>query len=398
MDLLTIFITNALLSREFRYEPLWTGFMPDSECGWRPVPWYKNERRYIFHDELGYRNSLPYPEDRKLSYIIQGDSNVYGFNLKQKETIAFRLTDYLGENVYNFGVSGYDVHQFWFLYRKEAKRFTIERRIILFNLGNDFSTCVVESPYYFPRPYLNFSEYGREEIYSPVPIKTQQYGTRFIPKYKSYNCMVIQSPGSAKRDYLRYISPALVRYPLVIKLAEKFCYRIHLAVGFIDKIFGIWKFPSEYLSIYYSPWLFLSEEQYPEPFKSYIEDLDRLMGEIKEQNPNVFIVCVPYRDLIVYGKEDLREKISRYFNSSNIIFDYNSLPHILERICNRHQIGFFDPTEIFLGQRDRESLYMPDDEHLSAKGIDFLAKLIAKKIKENPASCFIEINDDSKMQ
>lgn len=385
--ILTIALANLMISGSSKPKAFRLGLMANDECGWAPIPNLRKEEEEIFHDELGYRNSLPYPKDRELAYIIQGDSNVYGFRLKQSETLSARLTHYLKTNVYNFGVHGYDPHQFYFLYRRETKRFKIDKRIIIFNLSNDFKTSIIESPNYFPRPYVDFYNSEKREVYPPAVIKQQFYGVRFIQKYKSYDRLLIQLPDSARRDFLRYIPPWLAKFPLASRLGHRLGDEVHALVGKADEIFGFWDFPAEPLDYFRPLWLFQPESQYPEPYKSYVKDLDLLMGEIKDQNPHVFVVCIPYRDLVVFGQEQLRKELAERKGAS-AEFDHKSLPSILQRICRRHKIGFFDPTDIFLSEANRKDLYQLDNNHISAKGSDFLARLVADRIRKSPAICF----------
>ena len=160
-------VTIVASDVSLRYrEGIWTVFRFDAELGWYPVA---NQRDVLMEskdgtyrvstDTLGHRNEIVYPRDRRLSVVLQGDSNAFGFGLKLGDTFCAVFTRASGEACFNLGVPGYDTQHYYFQFEAITRRFAVRTRIILFNVGNDFTLSALESPYLIPRPYL-FREGG----------------------------------------------------------------------------------------------------------------------------------------------------------------------------------------------------------------------------------------------
>ena len=182
-------VTIVASDVSLRYrEGIWTGFRFDAELGWYPVA---NQRDVLMEskdgtyrvstDTLGHRNEIVYPRDRRLSVVLQGDSNAFGFGLKLDDTFCAVFTRASGEACFNLGVPGYDTQHYYFQFEAITRRFAVRTRIILFNVGNDFTLSALESPYLIPRPYL-FREGGATK----TPLRN------FLPHSRS-RCMDIIS-------------------------------------------------------------------------------------------------------------------------------------------------------------------------------------------------------------
>ena len=100
--------------------------------GWYPIKNMKNRplqslggMYFVTTDKFGHRNQLPYLHD--LEYIVQGDSNLFGFGLKEEDTLCHKLNILTGKGFYNFGVSGFDFCSYYFQYKNFSEKFKIKK-------------------------------------------------------------------------------------------------------------------------------------------------------------------------------------------------------------------------------------------------------------------------------
>ena len=257
-------------------EGIWTGFRFDSQLGWYPIANQKNvsleskDGTYrVTTDRLGHRNDLDYPADHRLSVVLQGDSNAFGFGLAQGETFCALFTEASGTPCFNLGVAGYDAQHYYFQFENIVRRYAVGDRIILFNVGNDFTMSALESPYLIRRPYLYRSGEKTEAVTDlPMPFKKQVYGHRFIAPYGMFD-EGMQSV-STGRDWGRtapewladlYLPTFIFElfYPRIIKLYNATFKSEEMAAG-------------RRLNPYYPDWLLLRPEHWPQPYRRFRAD------------------------------------------------------------------------------------------------------------------------------
>lgn len=376
----TLIFSNSAVAYWQSQHRLWSGFLFDSRYGWypepnlseRPLPIPKGS--YVAStDELGHRNRLPYPANHVLPAILQGDSNAFGFGLAEEETLSAVLNSLRPRQaVYNVGVPGFDLNQYYFQYADLASKFQIQHRIILWNVGNDFTLSALETPNFFRRPYL-YVEEGSVR-YAPdfrAPFPVQGYGQSFIPPYADYNGLI----QTAANDWADIYPELLIRVPLSRQLIRTYHPKI-CRVG--ELVFR----KTEQIELFAPGWMLLKRELWPAPFSRYADDLPRLLRELKRQNPRLTICLFPFREQIV--PEEFRDKQQALFAAGYAASDIEPLAfnRYFKTLCEAESIQVVDPTPQFLREQAPLSLYQIEDQHLSAKGIRLCAdelKLVLPK-------------------
>lgn len=361
---------------------VWTIFEINELLGWQPqkninsaqVKTGYGTTYTVSTDKYGLRNPLPYPGDKNLDFVIQGDSNVFGYGLNNTETLASVLTDLSGKNVYNFGVSGYDVNNFYFQYQLIRKKFSIDHRIIVFNLGNDFTASMFSTSYLLKRPYLSYENGHVVEITGNISrIKKQIYGYKFIEKFKSFDplveyCGVGRSWGDLAPDWISY-------FPIITFIIHNFSIRVVMPIK--ERMFSEDEIKTaEYLQPYYPDWLFLKKELWPQPYKDYSTDFEEIMRAVKNQNPELTIVYLPLIQQISDEKlEIIVQKLrDRGFKREDI--DKLSMNKFLSQIGRNLNIRTIDCQSEFENHPDSKSLFQNDGQHLNAEGIKLLAHVL----------------------
>ncbi|MFC1667545.1 hypothetical protein ACFL0P_06805 [Candidatus Omnitrophota bacterium] len=363
-----------------------TDFEYNKFTGWYPLKnmdkevFQGNDNQYVIStDEFGHRNHLKYPPDGKLEYVVQGDSNIFGFGLRYKDTFCYKLNQLTKNAFYNFGIKGFDINNYYFQYKYFANKFMIKNRVIVFNIGNDFTLAMYSTPYLIGRPYLYVDKGTVKEVSDNTNrIKKQIYGYKFIEKYKEYNHLVEFL--SIGRDWGDRCPKWIEKIPLVFFITDKFYSRIYETIA-------CWMYPKDkkvkakLLSPYYPSWLLLKQELWPEPYKYYTGDFERILRHIKNQNENICIVLLPMRSQIVDESfEEAKSKlIKNGYRKEDI--DRLSFNRYMSNICLRNNIKLIDCTANLHSYQIPKDLYQIDNAHLSIKGIEICARALAKELR-----------------
>jgi hypothetical protein len=361
---------------------LWSGFVFDSRYGWYPEANLHQRELLIPNgtyiastDELGHRNPLPYPEDHLLPAILQGDSNAFGFGLAEDETLSAVLNALRPDlPIYNVGVLGFDLNHYYYQYAELSKQFQIKRRIVLWNIGNDFTLSALETPNFFRRPYLyvDHSEVRfASDFRSPFPV--QGYGQSFIPPYRSYDGLI----RTVADDWADLYPAFLVRWPLSRQLIRtyhpKLCRFGELLPG-----------KPKQLELFAPDWMMLKRELWPAPYTQYAEDLPLLLRELKQQNSQLTICVFPFREQVIPEEFRAKERLLTAAGYAASDIEPLSFNRYFKAICDAEAITLVDPTQRFLQQNDRAALYQRNDQHLSAQGMRICAEELVGASKISP--------------
>ena len=377
-----VMIVASDVSLRYR-EGIWTGFRFDSELGWYPIA---NQRDVsmesrggtyrVSTDTLGHRNEIAYPRDRRLPVVLQGDSNAFGFGLELDDTFCAVFTRASGEACFNLGVPGYDAQHYYFQFEAITRRFAARTRIILFNVGNDFTLSALESPYLIPRPYL-FRE-GRvtntvTELSSPF--KKQVYGHHFIPPYAEFDDGM--DTVSLGRDWGRSVPEWMEElrlptfaielfYPRIVKLYYRFFDKERIATG-------------KRLNPYYPRWLLLRPEYWPEPFNHYRADFEALFSAIAAQpHDRLVIVMLPMRTQVLTSDDTLTDMFARDGHGPKHI-DRSALNRFVSELGSRLGVTVVDSLETFRAHENPRSLFQAD-HHLSPVGMRLVVETVLREI------------------
>lgn len=339
------------------HEGVWRGFRLDAELGWYPqadladAVFESAEGTYrASTDRFGHRNRLAYPADGRLPVMVQGDSNIFGFGLGEDETYCARWAARGGQPCYNVGVSGYDPQHYVFQADwLRARGLVPALRVVVFNLGNDYSMTALTTPYLLPRPYLTADgETRRVE----QPFRRQVYGHHFIPPLARFDDGL--ATVTLGRDW-SCVPTWIERVPLAAFALEKLGSR---AVKAWVHLFGREaEIRGKVYNPYYPAWQLQAVDRWPEPYRLFLPHFEAVMARLAAQPAErTVVVLMPMKDRMAlppgHGEAD-------------------SLADVVADISRRHGMTVIDPTPAFLARPDRAALFQPDG-HLTAGGMDLL--------------------------
>ena len=372
----TLIVSNSTVTYWQSQQRLWSGFVFDPRYGWYPEAGMRERKLLIpggsyvaSTDGRGHRNTLPYPDDGRLPTILQGDSNAFGFGLAEDQTLSAILNSILPEMaVYNVGVLGFDLNHYYFQYAELAQEFQIGHRIILWNVGNDFTLSALETPNYFRRPYL-FVDQSKvcqaADFRSPFPV--QGYGQSFIPPYQDLNPLI----QTIADDWADIYPESLIRLALSRQLIRtyhpKICRAVELALH-----------TQQSLELFNPGWMLLKRELWPAPFDQYANDLPLLLRQLKQQNSRLTLCAFPFREQVITDESKAKIAALKSAGYSDDVIDPLAFNRYLKTICDAESIELVDPTPRFLKAASPISLYQPGDQHLSELGMRLCAEEIVR--------------------
>lgn len=338
---------------------------------------------YVDTDAYGFRNDLPYPADGRLDIIVQGDSNAFGAGLDLENTFCGMINQLAEERCFNAGVSGYDVNNYYFQFIRLSRSFDIDRRVVLFNLGNDFSISALETPYLIRRPYLDIDDQGQivERRRLPMPVIKQIYGYRFIGKYRAYNSTLAsyeigRSWGNALPDWI-------IHFPALQFLVFRYEKRISQVVSAVTSLFGKggpspkpnWK-----MSPFYGDWMLLRQELWLKPFDLYAADFKKILEAFLKQNSRTTLVLFPMRKQVIPAETDaaIERLIAAGYDRKDL--DLTSINRMVKAIAQHAGARVIDLTDVFRSHKNPELMYQKDDQHLSPAGMAMLAEQVIEKL------------------
>ena len=249
-------------------------------------------------------------------------------------------------------------------------------RIILFNVGNDFTLSALESPYLIPRPYL-FREGGATNTVTELssPFKKQVYGHHFILPYGEFDDgMATVSPG---RDWGRSVPEWMAELRLPTFAIELFYPRI---VEFYYRVFDKERIAvGKRLNPYYPRWLLLRPEYWPEPFNHYRAEFEALFSAIAAQpHDRLVIVMFPMRMQVLTSDDALADKFSRDGHGPEHI-DRSALNRFVSELGSRLGVTVVDGLEAFRAHEKPGSLFQ-SDHHLSPAGMRLVVETVLREI------------------
>ncbi len=354
---------------------------PHAELSWYGQPNLKNlvvhgqlEDYTVTTDAYGHRNNLPYPADGKLPFMVQGDSNCFGVGLPLAETFCAQLNAGAGAGrFYNFGVPGFDVNSFYFQYELFRERFQVQRRLILFNIGNDFTMAALKTAYYIRRPYLYVAAGRVREVGRyPNPLEYPAYGNYFVPPYSGCDPLIARR----SRDWANSWPQWLIRYPLGRFIAETVHPRWTRLVGSVRKRLVGRTLP---LDLHYPRWLVLKRGKWPRPFRRYSRDFKLILRQLRDQNPELTICLFPMKRQILAHDYAMASEWVRRHGAAEDDLDRFAFNRYMKETCAELGIRLVDPAPAFLADSAPETLYLTD-EHLSGKGLGICATWVLKAL------------------
>ncbi|MBI5162484.1 MAG: SGNH/GDSL hydrolase family protein [Magnetospirillum sp.] len=354
-----------------RQSDFWQGFHLDAEVGWYPIAnadgfsFEGGEGRYAATtDRFGHRNRLPYPADGRLPVLVQGDSNIFGFNLAGDDTFCRRWMARGGRDCFNAGVPGFGPHQYALQDRILARQgLRADRRLVVFNLANDFSLAALATPYLLPRPY-HYLDGGEPRETGPVahPFRRQVYGHHFIAPLAEYDHGL--RTVTLGRDWAN-VPSAIESCPLAAYLLEKVGAR--LVAAYVHAFGRDAEIRGKIFNPYNPAWQIQAVEHWPAPYRAFLPHFDALIGRVAagEMGPTT-MVLMPMKEQVVPAA---RRLLTAGMNAATV--DIGALNRVVTAAARKHGVTVIDPTPAFMRHPDPDSLYQRDG-HLSAAGMDLL--------------------------
>ncbi|MEM7069065.1 MAG: hypothetical protein AAF478_09290, partial [Pseudomonadota bacterium] len=357
---------------------LWnSGFEFDDILGWKVQPnltkikFGFNDDYLVSTDGFGFRNEAD-NDGKKFSLVMQGDSNAFGFGVKNGDTACAKLQSNFSHSCYNVGTPGYDVNHF--LLQKKNIPYDFERVVLLFNLYNDFTMSAFLSPYGVRRSYY-FPSNGKIALkLSTMPVYKQVYGYRFIDELSQFDDSIKKF--SVGFDWGNYL-PGWVRYSILLQHMlvnhEKTLTSISSTINSTDyEALDQNNFPNG------ADWLLLKRDKWPEPFLSYSKKFEEIFGEYVAQNPGIIVVLKPLRKQVLEDNKSkaIKRLIQIGFDANDI--ELNSQNRFIQKITEKHGGKVLDVTKVFTTHPNNSQLYLENDSHISAVGHKLIAEQIAQ--------------------
>ena len=382
---LALVFSNALLThfhdRTGSFS-IWTCFRFHPLVGWQAEPNLSRVGAFapsVSTDSLGYRNANAYRENGRIPVMVQGDSNLYGYGLNYEETLCYLLNQTLGPGTfYNFGVPGYDLNNYYFQYRLHDASFDIEKRVIFFNVGNDFTMSALRSPSYIRRPYLRV-EAGSNSVIGVMEnmnrIPKQVYGNHFVERYANYDHLIT---ANISRSWGHFAPAAVGDYPIAVFTVDWIMRRVGRRIHQLLGSAGWLASQEDAFAVDFPDWLLLKIELWPAVYREFARDLTLIMREIARQNSNLTMVLFPMKMQVVeneYRAAVHRLKGKRHGADGPDRFAVNKL---MLGVCAQNGIRLVDISADFLAYEGNAVLYQQGDQHLSSRGIAVAAAAIAR--------------------
>jgi hypothetical protein len=381
---------NVLGHYYLETQKLWEVFIPDHNLGWKAkanltdvTQESKNGPFNISTNAEGFRGL--WPQGPPAALAVQGDSNIFGFGLAEADTLPAQLSCELGRPVVNLGVSGYDLHQYYLQYQKVRPKLGMSRRLVVVSVGNDYACSALITPYFYPRPYLEFPESGGMRVsYPSAPLALQEYGLRFVPALAAFNAQL--APYEKGRRLLADLR--LPRVMLDLPLARWGLQRLlkgERGRGLMQRLARPGSPPDAAppkvgMEPWYGHWAFLRVEQWPEPYRDFLPYFGKLLAAIQSQGDNPLIVLLPPREQVIpAARQALQAALQQAGFPAQAVF-MEALPQEIARLCEEAGLPYLDPAPAFQAHAAPEALFQPQDHHLSPQGTGLLSRLIAAKL------------------
>ncbi len=337
--------------------------IPDARLGWKMRPNLtviarkpgEQERPLYFTDKYGFRNS---PSELPLSgkAILLGDSFVAGHFLSDKETISQQLSKKLGGYVYNFGVGGYSTDQEFIIGMDALEKFQAPWIVLIF-FTNDLLFLNEKMAYDLPKPRFkivnNRVDFKQLERVSEAP----DHGTTFEPMPEGP--LTAYTDGSEQYETNYRALHQKIYQANLNQLNSFFLHPLSLfktsyrGLELLDK-FGIEAYQN--ISALHSQW------------DLAFQFLNRLNAKAEKKDTRLLLFFLPEMAQIQLAQKDL----------------FAPQQSFKER-CEQHQLHCLDPHAEFLSESKNGDLYFRDEGHLSPRGAEFTANLIAKYLEQSTA-------------
>lgn len=369
----------------------------DARVGWTYKPGLRSRstnhwREYVVDlkiNSLGFRDDEPRPAPGGRAIIFLGDSFVAAQEVPRPERwtdlVVRDLAGRLGKEVvgYNFGCQGYGPTHYWLVYRAFVDRKLPHRLVIvLFFASNDFTDALPGRG----RPYLSPRPGGYKLVRPDRKYIARQHARFALPWYKHFHLYNLQ------RDLLAGL-----------RVKRKWQKRVAAWDGRWDSFWrlfrGDWQVvapvyrpaPDDVLawSLWRGPWGLDLIRRWRAARQGDLiaratgpvtEALHRLRDLVKKNKARLLVVILPHRR--VYAEHQGRnDALVPGLNRILKRLDYTRPVRRIRGILDKLRVPYLDLTPVLvkMGPRARD-LTWPRDAHLNARGNDWLAGQVVRRI------------------
>lgn len=389
--LISELVAKKVLESEF---VLWSVFVPDDKTGWRfkpnaklDVEWYAGTKQQMVSNRFGYRDSAEPSDIRPGSTVvsIQGDSNVIGYGIQSPSLVSNVLKDLLNKNtqpqkyyVINAGTSGYDLQNYVLQFPEIQAAYHPAYNFVFFNMANDHLYTFLSTPYNMPRPFKDLEGDALKLRRPEYRIKSQLYPLKFIPSMMEENKHV--------RDY--YFRTWNYGYVDGIAAHSYLLYLVGNRLGYENKFSNLIGFHPKAEKVadndYSEGFVFCMLSRYQETWHPIFDKGQQLLTRLFKTYsdlPSTKTVVVLLPDSL-----DLtdRKALEDLFKKHNVPGRPNHEPFYtkMKRSIREAGLEYIDLRPIFLKQGETGDLYLKGNGHISPKGHELIAKVIADYISE----------------
>ena len=289
-------------------------------------------------DRYGFRNKNFLWDNKKIEWVILGDSLVHGACVNDKDVISERIAFYSKESILNLGIQGHGPLMELSALKEYAESKKPKNVIWFYSEANDLDNIIYEMKNNNLNKYLSNNDYKQELLkkQSEMNVNHQKLINK-IYNDKKYDVQIKQ-----------------------INQTHEFFFK---AKGVL-KLYKIREFVSHFIPRRYA--LVIKQYTSLDIFQSYAQVIMQASNLTKSWGGNFYFVYYPHA--------------SRYHDSGLLIYPMTQKKRLLSMVENLN-IKIIDLQPVFEAEKDKKGLYpLRIFGHPNEKGYDIVAEYIVKKV------------------
>ena len=289
-------------------------------------------------DRYGFRNKNSLWDNKKIEWVILGDSLVHGACVKDKDVISERIAFYSKESILNLGIQGHGPLMELSALKEYAESKKPKNVIWFYSEGNDLDNIIYEMKNNNLNKYLSNNNYTQELLKKQSEMDVGHQ--KLIDKI--YN----------DKKYDREAKQTNLTHDFLFKVKG------------ILKLYKIREFVSYFLPRRYA--LVIKQYSSLDIFQSYEQVILEASNLTKSWGGNFYFAYYPHA--------------SRYFDSGLLMYPMTKKKRVLSIVENLN-IKIIDLQLVFDAERDKKRLYpLRIFSHPNEKSYDMIAEYIVKKV------------------
>jgi lysophospholipase L1-like esterase len=328
-------------------------FVIDAQLGWKLSPGLtvdlvegdgSGREPYFTTDAQGHR-VVRGGDSRGAEILVLGDSFVQGYYLYDDETIPARLQERSGRSTLNAGVGGYSTDQQYLLLRR-LLRDERPKHVVLIAFANDLPYLDQESAWALPKPRFRVEEGVLDTSQVLPPPISGRMSWQLDSLEVSLCCLPGDWPG--------------LNSSLGGRLSQSYG-MILQPVGLLSALqeqIALTK-PREHQFQIVSDGFYTRPEVFRADWELFFQLLLHMRIESARTGAEFTVMFLPEIAQIVREEDLLAPQ------------------RLFLRGCERLELDCLEPSATFIEQHRQEDLFFMDDGHLSPRGADLTARILA---------------------